>query len=91
MSKRYDLAASASGGFSMHESEYGNWVTWGAHYKLEAELDRAANEIHRLGMKCSVQEDELQALRSALERITRTYGSAGAVNIAREALLERGE
>ena len=55
---------------------------------LEAELDRAANEIHRLGMKCSVQEDELQALRSALERITRTYGSAGAVNIAREALLE---
>ena len=34
---------------------------------------------------------ENKALRSALERITKTYGSAGAVNIAREALLERGE
>lgn len=34
------------------------------------------------------QSNEVAKLRSALERITRTYGSAAAVDIAREALKE---
>ena len=43
--KRYDLAASASGGYSLQESEYGNWVTWGEHYRLvEAAREYSYNE-----------------------------------------------
>ena len=48
MSKRYDLSASASGGFSMQESEYGNWVTWGEHYKLQAENAKLKAENAKL-------------------------------------------
>lgn len=32
---------------------------------LEKELDRAANEIHRLGMKCSTLEDAVAAITTA--------------------------
>jgi len=49
MSKRYDLSASPMGsGYSMQESKYGNWVTWGEHYKLEAEL-QALRDISNNG------------------------------------------
>jgi len=37
--------------------------------ELEAELDRAANEIHRLGMKCSQQEDSMAELEAEKERL----------------------
>lgn len=36
---------------------------------LEAELDRAANEIHRLGAKSSQQEDTIAELREAARAV----------------------
>ena len=35
--------------------------------ELEAELDRAANEIHRLGIKASQQEDTIETLEQKLK------------------------
>lgn len=47
MSKRYDLAASSGGGFFMQESEYGNWVTWGEHYKLQADYNDLLYQVQQ--------------------------------------------
>jgi len=66
--------------------EQGREFIWGENYPHEwKSMEQQLTELREAAQKAS---DKAEALRSALERITRTYGSAGAVNIAREALLE---
>ena len=57
--------------------------------ELEAELDRAANEIHRLGMKCSQQEDSMAELEAEIEQLRYERAQAGKRAMSAETEVER--